>query len=130
MKRFGLSLMAGGLLCLSGGCYKNTYMTGLPPSGVVSTHHAQFFIYGLVGEETFDMDAICPQGVAWFQNRMEVMDWAFSCLTCALYTPLTVEVRCASGQAWLAVPDEQERLTWIYELPTDVEPTDLQGGAL
>jgi hypothetical protein len=98
-----------------GGCYKNTYTTGLP-AGNSQTIKATFFLYGLIGEETVNLNQLCPNGVAWFQNRMDVPDALLSCITCSLYTPLTIEVRCAAGNAWLAVPDEQQQLTWVYPI--------------
>ncbi len=132
-------LMSAALLAAAaaGGCYKNTYTTGQPIGGATHTVKANFFIYGLIGETTVNVDALCPNGVAWFQNRMDVPDALLSCITCSLYTPLTIEVRCASGQAWLAVPDDEESMTWIFALdeegevaPFIGETAQLSGGAL
>jgi len=124
------------LLMLSS-CYKNTYTAGAPSGGGNHTVHAQFFLYGLLGSETVNLSQLCPSGVAWFQNRMEVSDALLSCVTCSLYTPLTIEVHCASGAAWIAVPDELQQLTWVYPLdeageltPFSGETTQLGGGAL
>ena len=120
---------------LLGGCYKNTYSTELT-SASSQTIKAKFFVYGLVGEETVHLDQICPEGVAWFQNRMDPVDGVLTCLTCRLYTPRTIEVRCASGSAWLTVPDESQNLTWVYGLDDDGnvmeskhDPVLLNGGA-
>lgn len=75
-----------------------------------------------MGEAEVNVDQICPNGVAFFQNRAEVVDSIVGCITCGIYTPLTIEVTCASGSAYLAVPDVDQNVTWIYDLE--------EGGAL
>jgi hypothetical protein len=114
----------------SSGCYKNTYTTGQPMGGSIHTLKATYFIFGLVGDASVDLDQLCPSGVAWFQNRMDPVDAVLTCVTCSLYTPLTIEVRCASGQAWLAVPDEDEGLTWIYAIDENSAPLPYSGETL
>lgn len=139
-----LALAALGALAMGTGCYKNTYITGEPHGGGVYTQKASFFIFGLVGQKTVDIQQVCPNGVSWFQNRMDFVDGLIGCVTCSLYTPVTIEVRCSSGQSYLAVPDAREGVTWIHpldedgqlpediELPEDVElyNGELTGGAL
>jgi hypothetical protein len=107
-------------------CYKNTYSTGKPAAGEYHKEKVGFFIYGLIGEADVDLAQICPSGVAWFQNRMDIPDSLVSCLTCNIYTPMTVEVKCASGSAFLAVPDPEYHVTWVYDMPADTTA----GGAL
>lgn len=106
-------------LLLLSGCMKNTYMTGRSYGGGAYTQKAHFFLYGLIGEKTVDLNQVCPDGTAWFQNRRTFGDGLVSCITCSIYTPVTIEVRCASGAAWLAVPDPEENVTWFYEMPAD-----------
>lgn len=119
-------LLTLGLVALLGsGCMKNTYMTGQSYGGGTYTQKASFFIYGLIGEKTVDLNQVCPQGVAWFQNRRTIGDSLVSCITCSLYTPVTIEVRCAGGAAYLAVPDAGEGVTWFYEQ----DAQDISGGA-
>ncbi len=125
MRNPGLMPLALGALALWGsGCMKNTYVTTKPSGGGTYTQKASFFINGLIGEKTVDLNQVCPQGVSWFQNRKTIGDSVVGCLTCALYTPLTIEVRCAGGGAFLAVPDPGEGVTWFY--PQD--PNDISGG--
>ncbi|MCK6506498.1 Bor family protein [Myxococcota bacterium] len=119
------------------GCLKNTYMTGRPYGGGVYTQKAQFFLWGLVGEKTVDLNQVCPGGAAWFQNRRTLDDLVVSCFTCGLYQPVTLEVRCAGGQSYLAVPDPEEGVTWFYALDEqdglqapDPRPAPTAGGAL
>ena len=105
------------------GCYKNTYTTGLP-QGNTQTVKATFYLYGLVGEKTVDLSQLCPNDVAWFQNRMEVPDAIVNCITCSIVNRITIEVRCASGSAWLTVPDEQQMLTWVYPIDDAGNPVE------
>lgn len=118
--RFGSLLAVGALLAL-GGCYKNTIVTGATASSSTHKEKANFFIYGLIGEHDVDVAGICPNGVAWMQSRMDVGDCLLSCITFSLYTPLTVEVKCSSGSAYLLEPDEESGVTWV----TPVEPDTL-----
>lgn len=101
------------------GCYKNTYVTGAGTGGGAYTQKASFFLWGLVGRHTVDMNQVCPDGVGWFQNRWTFGDGFVGCITFGIYQPVTIEVRCNGGQAWMAVPDLQEGLTWFYELDED-----------
>lgn len=103
MKFRDVAVVAGLGLALTA-CMKNTYSTGLPASGQVHTQKAQFFAWGLVGEEDVYLDKLCPDGVAWFQNRMEFGDGCMSAITCGIYSPRTIEVKCAGGAAWNLTP--------------------------
>lgn len=122
-----IAVLSALMIVSSSGCYKNTYTTGQPMGGSIHTLKATYFIAGLVGDASVDLDQLCPGGVAWFQNRMEPVDWVLGTVTCAIYTPLTIEVRCASGQAYMAIPDEDEGLTWIYTIDEDGMPTPYDG---
>jgi hypothetical protein len=104
------------------GCHRVSYVTGLPAAGDPYTEKASFFLFGLIGTADVDLARVCPDGVAGFQNRMQVDDALLFCMTCSLYTPMTIEVYCASGQAWLAVPDPEQEVTWVYELDDPPPP--------
>ena len=103
------SLAAAVLLA---GCYKNTIQTGAQP-GATSDHKAKFYVYGLVGESNFNLDQICPTGVAKIQESAEFIDGLVGCLTCSIYTPITVKITCASGSAWNLTPDELSGRTLV-----------------
>jgi len=105
------ALAALALTLGTAGCMKNTYVTNRQLGGGIYTQKASFYLWGLVGEKTVDLHQVCPGGVAWFQNRMSVGDSLVGCITCGLYEPVTIEVRCAGGQAYLAVPDVPEGVT-------------------
>lgn len=106
----------------STGCMKNTYATGLNYGGGAYTQQASFYLWGLVGEHTVDLNQVCPGGAAWFQNYRSFGDSLIGLVTCGIYQPVTIEVRCASGQAFLAVPDPQEGVTWFYQLDKQGQP--------
>lgn len=104
---------------LATGCYKNTYVTDLGMGGGAYTQKASFFLWGLVGRHTVDLAPVCPDGVGWFQNRWTFLDGFVGLITFGLYQPVTIEVRCATGQAWLGLPDEDAGGTWLYALDED-----------
>lgn len=101
---------------LGTGCYRNTYTTGLPQGGGTYVQKAPFFLWGLVGQKDVDMRRVCPNGVAWFQNRATFVDGLLNLVTFGIYSPLTIEVRCSSGQAYLLEPDEERGITWVTPL--------------
>lgn len=98
------------------GCMKHSYSTGAPPGGTVHTQQAKFYVAGLVGDNTIDLSKLCPNGVAKVQNRLEVKDYCLTACTFSLYAPLTVEVECAGGGAYLLTPDEAEGRTAVAPL--------------
>jgi len=55
-----------------------------------------FFLFGLVGEATVDLPAICSKGVGTFGDQMSPLDGALTILSLGLYTPRTVIVECVS----------------------------------
>ena len=136
-----LAAMAAGLVSAmtSTGCLKNTYVTNLPMGGGIYTQKAPFYLWGLVGEKTVDLRQVCPNGVTWFQNRQQFGDGLLSLITLGIYDPITIEVRCAGGQSYLAIPDASDRRTWFYatddqgqllQPPTAGPALALSGGAL
>ena len=111
-----LMAMATLVMGSSAGCLKNTYTTGQPMGGAIHTIKASYSMMGVVGDATVDLDELCPGGVAWFQSRVEPVDLIITIVTLTISSPVTIEVRCASGQAWMAVPDVEQDMTWIYAL--------------
>lgn len=99
--RLGLALT----LALVAGCMKTTVKMGAP-AGTTTEHTAKFFLGGLVGEENFNLSELCPQGVSKIEESEQFKDIALSCVTCSIYSPRTVRITCASGSAYLVVPDE------------------------
>ncbi|MED5373131.1 MAG: hypothetical protein VX899_19085 [Myxococcota bacterium] len=105
-------VFAGLALTLLGGCYKNTMSTGAP-AGEVHESQAKFFAWGLVGDNSYDLDALCPSGVSSIEESMEVTEALLTCVTCSLYTPIHVKVTCASGSAYLMESDPSTGLASV-----------------
>lgn len=105
-----LALILVPLLVGLAGCMRTTISTGRPP-GETHQMKATFFLFGVVGEENFDLSQICPGGVATIEQTSEVDDVLLSCITCSLYTPVTVRVTCASGAAYLLTPNPDANVT-------------------
>lgn len=95
------------------GCYRNTIGTELPPSHVEHEEVVQFFLWGLVGEKSFDMNRLCPTGVSRIYERQEVPEVLFNCVTLGIYTPVRVTLTCADGKAWLLEPLPEQGLTMV-----------------
>jgi hypothetical protein len=111
---------------LLSGCYKNTIQTGAQP-GASSDHKAKFYVYGLAGEANFNLDQICPSGVAKIEESAEFVDSLVGCLTCSIYTPITVKITCASGSAWNLTPDELSGRTLVSTADAEDETTTDEG---
>ncbi len=107
------------LLFSATGCYKNTLQTGVPGAGTQDMT-AQFFLWGLVGTEEFNLQQLCPTGVSEMAEEMSFGNGIVGCLTCGIYQPITVHIRCASGSAYYLLPDEEQNRTWIY--PAEASP--------
>ncbi|MED5373134.1 MAG: hypothetical protein VX899_19100 [Myxococcota bacterium] len=84
---------------LMGGCYKNTIETGAR-AGESHTETVAFLLWGLVGDASFDVDKICPQGVARIEEEMGPVDAVLNCVTCSIYSPRTITITCADGRAY------------------------------
>lgn len=102
-------------LCASGCASYNTRMsTGLPAGGEVKEQGASFYVYGLVGENNLDLAQVCPGGVSSVQTRMTAGDKFFTFITLGIYSPMTMVVECAGGNAFLLTPDEKMARTEVH----------------
>lgn len=80
------------------GCYHATVDTGQPASGeVIVEPWAHGFIYGLVPPSTVETAERCPNGVAQVETQLSFLNMLASALTFSLYSPMTIEVQCASA---------------------------------
>jgi hypothetical protein len=102
MKKMQLAFVVLGLAFAATGCathtinYKNPSMqTG----GATQTAKQSFFLWGLVGGSEVDLDKMCPTGVSQIQSKTSVGDQIFTVLTGGIYSPMSVNVQCASGGA-------------------------------
>ena len=103
-KRRVIFVIAAALML--GGCYTVRYTYGKNPDGAHHEEGATFFLWGLVGEKMLNLDTICPQGVARWQNQATFLDGFLSVITLGIYEPRTITVECAAGRAYRLTPDE------------------------
>ena len=91
-------LLGGALLALSG-CYKATFYQNT--NVVRGTEHdewSDFFVFGLVGTEEFDVHKFCGgQPVAEVRTGSNVGTGIVTALTIGIYAPRKVYVTCAAG---------------------------------
>ncbi len=106
------------LLVLSTGCYKATFIRDSSAvRGVEHDEWTNFFLFGLVNEQTIDVHQFCPNGkVAQVQTGANFGTGLVSVLTIGIYTPRKVYVTCAAnGRAMQLDLDEQGRLVAFAE---------------
>jgi hypothetical protein len=89
---------SGLALLLLAGCYKATFYQN--PSAVAGARHerwSDFFIYGLVGSEHFDVRDFCGQdAVAEIRTGANFATGLVSLVTIGIYTPHKVYITCAA----------------------------------
>lgn len=76
--------------------YKNP---SVPANGPAQSAKQSFFLWGLVGGGNVDLQQMCPAGVSQIQSQKGVGDQILTAVTGGLYSPMTVDVRCAGGVA-------------------------------
>ena len=92
------------LALLGSGCMTSSYNSARLPSAEVKSERAEFYLYGLVGEKTVDLAALCPGGVANFRQQFALNDVFMQIITCGIYCPMTIEVHCAGGSSYQVMP--------------------------
>jgi hypothetical protein len=107
-----LSLAA--VLVLSSACYHVTVETGLPASNeTITKTWAHAFLGGLVPPQTVETASKCKNGVAKVESQMSPLNLIASMLTYSIYSPMQIEVTCASSNKTAAVessPDARVRV--------------------
>src|SRR5947209_19764969 len=77
------------VLASTAGCYKATFISD--PNAVRGAEREKwtnFFLFGLVGDETLDVNQFCPDGrVAELQTGGNFLTGLVSALTIGIYTP-------------------------------------------
>ncbi len=82
------------------GCYHATVETGREASTtVIKQSFAASWIYGLVPPKTINAAAQCPNGVARVETQLSFVNQLVGVLTFGIYTPMTIEVTCATAGA-------------------------------
>lgn len=100
MKKMQMTFVVLGLALAATGCathtinYKNPTA---PAGGPTQTAKQSFFLWGLVGGSEVNLDQMCPSGVSQIQSKTSVGDQIFTILTGGIYSPMSVNVSCATG---------------------------------
>jgi hypothetical protein len=103
------ALMVVAVAFLSTGCYHATIVTGLPASSDVMTKEwANGFIFGLVAPSTVETAARCKNGVAKVETQLSFLNMLASIVTLNLYTPMQIDVTCASSSRMSALNGKSE----------------------
>jgi hypothetical protein len=104
MRNLARAAIAVAVVAFSG-CYHATVETGRPESGQkILRPWAHGFVGGLVPPETVETASQCPNGVARVETYHTFLNMLAQWLTFGIYSPMTIEVTCASGGTAMA-PD-------------------------
>jgi len=93
-------IMGLGLALASSGCatHKIQYRNpGATANGTVHSSKQSFFLWGLAGGSEVDLARVCPDGVASIESKTSPVDSILHWMTGGLYSPMTVDMRCAGG---------------------------------
>ncbi len=96
MRRIVLATLAA--LALAG-CHVIRYETGRPASPRVVTVPVTYWLWGLKGNHSIDLDAACPDGAARWESKATGTDKLLGVITIGIYVPRTVVIECAEGKA-------------------------------
>lgn len=97
----GLALVLP-LVLFTTGCYHQVVRTGATPSTqVIERPWTATYFFGLVPASTINTAAECPNGVAVVETQQTFPNGLLGVLTLGIYTPQTVRITCATGQAAL-----------------------------
>ena len=77
------------------GCHSVRYDAGRSASPRRWERTVHFFLWGLVGKPTVDLDEACPEGVARFRNEARFGGFLAQVATLGVWSPRVVVVDCA-----------------------------------
>jgi len=87
------------------GCYHAVIQTGRPEStDVISIKWANGFIYGLVPPPVVETASRCANGVAKVETQHSFLNGLAGVITFGIYTPIQIDVTCASRATSSADP--------------------------
>ena len=90
---------------LLAGCYHATIVTGQPASSeVISQPWAQSWIAGLIPPNTVETASKCRNGVAKVETQHSFLNWLVGGITFGIFTPMQIDVTCASSSKVSAIP--------------------------
>jgi hypothetical protein len=82
-------------LLASSCAYRYRFVTGLPENGTKVTRWAHIAGWGWSTPDPFDLEEMCPEGVARFGSHVSFLNWLPAFLTLGIYSPRTVVAWCA-----------------------------------
>lgn len=102
------SRLAAGLMLASSllttGCYKATFIDSNAHRGAEHEEWTDFFVFGLVGTEEYDVRKFCQGPVALVRTGGNFATGLVSLVTLGIYFPRKVYVTCAAGPGPTLVP--------------------------
>ncbi|MES2522823.1 MAG: Bor family protein [Gemmatimonadota bacterium] len=100
--RRSLALLTSVAALVLSGCYHAVVTTGRPAGDVtINKPWANSFVYGLVPPPVTETAQQCKGGVAKVETQQSFLNGLVGGLTFGLYTPMTINVTCASSTAML-----------------------------
>jgi hypothetical protein len=84
-------------MLLLAGCYTVSYRTNLTGNEQFKEERGDFFLWGLVGDKTVDLKALCPQGASRWKSQQTFVDGLLGLITIGIYIPRHVTVECSGG---------------------------------
>lgn len=102
MTKLKMAVVALGLAIAATGCATHTINYKNPTAqsgGATQSAKQSFFLWGLVGGAEVDLVRMCPTGVAQIQSKTSFGDQLFTFFTGGIYSPMSVNVQCATGSS-------------------------------
>ncbi len=102
------ALLALTTLVFSSACFHATVTTGLPSgSDKISKAWAHGFLFGLVPPSTVETASHCKNGAAVVETQLSFLNMLAAFITFDIYTPMQIDVTCASSSKMSLGPSEQ-----------------------
>jgi hypothetical protein len=93
------------VVLLGAGCFRATFVRDVPAAGPMRSKPVIFFLYGLVGDRTIDVNGLCPGGsVRVIRTGMNFGQGLVAGLTLGIVTPRKIWVQCGGAAAAEAAP--------------------------
>jgi len=106
-----LALLAvAGTALLESGCYKATFIDPNAVRGAEHDEWTDFFLFGLVGTEEYDVRQFCRGPVAMVRTGANFGTGVVSLVTLGIYTPRKVYVTCAAAPGVAKLPPGVQRI--------------------
>lgn len=97
------------LIFILSSCFHAKVTTDKTPSAQkIEKQWASGFLFGLIGPSPVDAAQKCENGVAKVETELSFLNQIVSSITFNLYTPMTIEVTCASGSSMSAIELQKE----------------------